>query len=142
MMNWKSEICSWVLIWILRWWENVQCAFVVGYSGWFFFQPPPFYIAPSCLHHAVSTFTFSPTASFSFRHVSHATWILNRRSNFHVIGAWLHCFILSLIDWAEQLIDPISTPCLESQLVGIWGIQYYFCNSRNFSIRNALLSTI
>ena len=33
MMNWESEICSSVLIWILRWWENVQCAFVVGYSG-------------------------------------------------------------------------------------------------------------
>ena len=33
MMNWESEICSWVLIWILRWWENVQYAFVVGYSG-------------------------------------------------------------------------------------------------------------
>ena len=31
MMNWKSEICSWVLIWILRWWENVQYAFVVDH---------------------------------------------------------------------------------------------------------------
>ena len=88
----------------------------------FSFSPLPFIL----LHHVF--IMLSPRSLFhqlllSSSDVSHATWILNRRSNFHVISAWLHCFILSLIDWAEQLIDPISTPCLESQLVGIWGIQ-------------------
>ena len=119
MMNWKSEICSWVLIWILRWWENIQCAFVVGYSGWFFFQPPPFYIAPSRLHLAVSTFTFSSTASFSFRHVSHATWILNRRSNFHVIWRVASLLILSLMNWAKLIFWAFVYPLLNQSTKSI-----------------------
>ena len=121
---------SWWMIW--EWWIGSQeyvhecwyeseCwdeerLFYVCICGWLsrmvFFQPPPFYIAPSRLHLAVSTFTFSPTASFSFRHVSHATWILNRRSNFHVIWRVASLLILSLMNWAKLIFWAFVYPLL------------------------------